>query len=248
MKPSPRLIRSATLLGLLALLALPAAAAGEDKSSSGGGLKTSKERYSYAAGMQIGAQVMPISENLDIKSFMNGMQDFLQRKPSRLTQDELAQAKTDFQEAVQKDIDKKVAPLAEKNRKKGEEFLKSNGAKKGVTTTASGLQYEVLTAGSGPKPKATDIVKVHYHGTLLDGTVFDSSVQRKEPISIPLGKVIQGWVEGMQLMPVGSKYRLTIPAKLAYGMKGAPPKIEPESTLIFEVELLEILNEKEKGG
>ncbi|MEM6916565.1 MAG: FKBP-type peptidyl-prolyl cis-trans isomerase, partial [Verrucomicrobiota bacterium] len=122
----------------------------------------------------------------------------------------------------------------------GQEFLDENAKKEGVEITESGLQYEVLEEGDGPKPSATDNVTVHYHGTLIDGTVFDSSVDRGSPASFPLNRVIPGWTEGVQLMPVGSKFRFTIPYDLAYGERGSPPKIEPYSTLIFEVELLEI--------
>ncbi|MEO5330618.1 MAG: FKBP-type peptidyl-prolyl cis-trans isomerase [Magnetococcus sp. YQC-5] len=224
-------------------LALPAAQAA-DAPAKPSAFKTPKERYSYAMGSRMGSQVQQVADSMDMKVFMIGLQDSLDKKPSQLTPDEITQASTDFKEVIQKEIEKKSQQAAEKNQKKGAEYLAANGAKKGVTTTASGLQYEVLTPGSGPKPTATDHVKVHYQGTLLDGTIFDSSIARKEPITFPLDRVIPGWTEGVQLMPTGSKYRFVIPAKLAYGSKGAPPSIEPESTLIFEVELLEIIKEK----
>jgi len=127
----------------------------------------------------------------------------------------------------------------EKNVKEGEAFLAANAKKDGVKTTASGLQYKVIKAGTGATPKASDEVKVHYHGTLIDGTVFDSSVQRGEPISFPLNGVIAGWTEGLQLMKVGDKFQFAIPSALAYGEQGSGP-IGPNSTLIFEVELLGI--------
>ncbi len=127
------------------------------------------------------------------------------------------------------------------NIKAGEEYLAKNGALSEVTTTASGLQYEVLVEGNGPKPSARDRVKVHYHGTLVDGTVFDSSVERGEPATFGVGQVIRGWTEALQLMPVGSKWKVTIPYDLAYGERGAGQDIAPYSTLIFEVELLEIV-------
>lgn len=126
------------------------------------------------------------------------------------------------------------------NLKEGQAFLSENGQRSGVVTTESGLQYEVLFLGDGPKPLATDFVKVHYHGTLIDGTVFDSSVERGEPAEFPVNGVINGWVEALQLMNVGSKYKLFIPSELAYGERGAGAQIGPNSTLIFEVELLEI--------
>jgi FKBP-type peptidyl-prolyl cis-trans isomerase FklB len=127
------------------------------------------------------------------------------------------------------------------NLKAGEEFLKANAERPGVTTTASGLQYEVITEGSGNKPKATDTVKCHYHGTLTDGTVFDSSVLRKQPASFPLNRVISGWTEALQLMPVGSKWKLFLHPTLAYGNRDVSAVITANSTLVFEVELLDIL-------
>jgi FKBP-type peptidyl-prolyl cis-trans isomerase FklB len=133
------------------------------------------------------------------------------------------------------------AGIIETNHKAGEAFLAANKTKPGVVTTASGLQYQVITEGTGPKPLPSDKVKCHYHGTLLDGTVFDSSVDRGQPVDFQVTGVIQGWVEALQLMPVGSKWKLFLPANLAYGDNAAGPKITPGSTLIFEVELLEIV-------
>lgn len=129
----------------------------------------------------------------------------------------------------------------DKNQKSGEEFLASNKSKSGVVTTASGLQYEIIKAGTGPKPKAEDQVKCHYKGTLIDGKVFDSSIERGEPATFPVNRVIPGWTEALQLMPVGSKWKLFIPSALAYGERGAGQDIKPNSALIFEVELLEIV-------
>ena len=133
----------------------------------------------------------------------------------------------------------KNGKLAE-NLKAGEDFLEKNKEREGVKTTSSGLQYEVLTEGNGPKPKATDKVKCHYHGTLIDGTIFDSSVQRGQPATFPLNMVIKGWTEALQLMPVGSKYRLYLHPTLAYGERQTGAVIGPNSTLIFDVELLDI--------
>ncbi len=136
------------------------------------------------------------------------------------------------------------AKKGEANKAKGEEFLSKNKEREGITVTESGLQYEVMTEGTGAKPAAEDKVRVHYHGTLIDGTVFDSSVDRGEPAEFPVGGVIKGWVEALQLMPVGSKWKLYIPADLAYGERGAGGDIGPQETLIFEVELLEILGDE----
>jgi FKBP-type peptidyl-prolyl cis-trans isomerase FklB len=134
-----------------------------------------------------------------------------------------------------------MAAAAGKYKEEGQKYLADNGKRKGVTTTASGLQYEVLKEGTGPKPAVTDSVSVHYHGTLIDGKVFDSSVERGEPTSFPLQGVIRGWTEGLQLMPVGSKWRFYIPSDLAYGDQAQGDDIPPGSTLIFDVELLGIV-------
>jgi FKBP-type peptidyl-prolyl cis-trans isomerase len=132
----------------------------------------------------------------------------------------------------------------ERNLEAGRVFFEENGKREGVVTLASGMQYQVLTEGQGPKPSATDKVLTHYHGTLLDGSVFDSSVERGEPISFPVNGVIRGWVEALQLMPVGSKWKLFIPADLAYGERGAGGRIGPNQALIFEVELLDIVDDE----
>ena len=137
--------------------------------------------------------------------------------------------------------------LVEKDKKKGEDFLAENKTKEGVQVTPSGLQYQVITEGTGVKPAPTDVVKVHYHGTLINGTVFDSSVERGEPAQFPVNQVIAGWTEALQLMPVGSKWKLFIPQELAYGPRGAGQAIPPYAALVFEVELLEITRQGESA-
>lgn len=228
------LSRTACITLLAGWLFLPASTLADE-------LKSPKERHSYAVGQQIGSQILQIADTLEMRAFLLGLNDQIEKKPARLTEEQIVQAMNEYREVAQKEREQKSKSAAENNKKKGAAYLAENGKKKGVATTSSGLQYEVLTPGNGPKPKADDQVKVHYHGTLLDGAVFDSSVARKEPVTFPLNRVIPGWTEGVQLMPVGAKYRFVIPASLAYGHMGAPPKIEPESTLIFEVELLEIV-------
>ncbi|MBF0161826.1 MAG: FKBP-type peptidyl-prolyl cis-trans isomerase [Magnetococcales bacterium] len=229
-----------TTLHAIALLmtgwmAIPAAQAGEEPP------KTLKERFSYALGQRIGADVSQMKDKLDAAAFMRGLQDHMGGKPSLMSPDEVAKTNEEFQKTMQEEMQKEAQLTTNKNRSEGESFLAKNKERKEVTTTVSGLQYEVITPGNGPKPLATDTVKVHYQGTLLDGTEFDSSYKRKEPVSFPLDRVIPGWTEGLQLMPVGAKYRFFIPAELAYGKRGAPPKIGGDATLKFEVELLEIV-------
>jgi FKBP-type peptidyl-prolyl cis-trans isomerase len=229
-------VRSVALL-LTGWMAIPVAQAGDEP------LKTLKERFSYSLGLQIGNDISQMKDKLDSSSFMRGIQDHLGGKKPLLTPDEVAKVKEEFQKSMQEEMQKESLTIATKNRAEGEAFLAKNKERKEVTTTASGLQYEVVTPGNGPKPKSTDTVKVHYQGTLLDGTEFDSSYKRKEPVSLPLDRVIPGWTEGLQLMPTGAKYRFYIPADLAYGKRGAPPKIGSDATLKFEVELLEIVKQ-----
>jgi FKBP-type peptidyl-prolyl cis-trans isomerase FklB len=157
-----------------------------------------------------------------------------------MTDDEVKATMTALQADMRKKQGEKMQQLAETNKKAGEDFLAANKAKEGVVTLPSGLQYKILTAGNGPKPVVTDSVVCNYKGTLLDNTEFDSSYKRGQPATFPVGQVIKGWTEALQLMPVGSKWQLFIPSDLAYGPRGSAPTIGPNSTLIFEVELLSI--------
>ena len=193
------------------------------------------DKTSYAIGMNLGANLKNEGiSGLDMKSVMEGMEAILNDKTPELSQREATQI-----------LNKFFSELEEKQNSdainKGRAFLTSNGARPGVVSLKSGLQYEVIKEGNGRKPKATDTVRCHYEGTLIDGTVFDSSVRRGEPADFPVNGVIAGWVEALQLMPVGSKWKLFIPYELAYGERGAGRSIPPYSALIFEVELLEIL-------
>ncbi|MFN7550406.1 MAG: FKBP-type peptidyl-prolyl cis-trans isomerase, partial [Pseudomonadota bacterium] len=158
-----------------------------------------------------------------------------------LSQEELQQVARSFQQSLEGKAQAQMKAAADKNQAAGDAFLATNKSKPGVKATASGLQYQVITEGKGAKPVDTDTVKVHYVGSLLDGTKFDSSVDRGEPAQFPLNGVIPGWTEGLQLMPVGSKFKFWIPGNLAYGASGRPPVIEPNALLTFEVELLEIV-------
>lgn len=195
------------------------------------------ERVSYAYGLMIARQLGERGVEIDIEQFVAAFHTVKAGGEPVLSEDEVAAA---FDES-QKQVDEKNATGPDReNLEAGKKFLEENAKKDGVKVTGSGLQYEVIEAGDGKKPAATDTVTVHYHGTLIDGTVFDSSVERGEPTSFPLNRVIPGWTEGVQLMPLGAKYRFTIPYHLAYGERGAGADIKPYSALVFEVELLEI--------
>lgn len=192
------------------------------------------DKVSYALGLSIGNNFKSSGiDSVVMDDFMQGLSDVLEEKAPQLSYDE---AKREI-EAYFMDLQQKAVKL---NKEAGEEFLKINAHKEGVTTLPSGLQYEVIKMGEGPKPTLSDTVTCHYHGTLINGIVFDSSMDRGEPASFPLRGVIAGWTEMLQLMPVGSKWKVTIPSDLAYGDRGAGEHIKPGSTLIFIIELLSI--------
>ena len=196
------------------------------------------DKLSYALGLSFGQSLRQNRiQGIDYESFAKGVEAMCEGKMPEISVQE-AQKLLD---AYFSEIESKQQAAGKEQKSAGEKFLAENAKKAGVITTASGLQYEILKEGKGSKPTATDKVKVHYHGTLLDGTVFDSSVKRNTPASFGVNQVIKGWVEALQLMPVGSKWKLYIPQELAYGAHGAGETIRPYSALIFEVELLEIL-------
>ena len=199
-------------------------------------LSTQAEKVGYTYGLQIGAQLSASKDLLDSDALMLGLQDALDGKPSKLSNEEMQLATMDFQKQVQERAAKKMSGFIEQNK----EFLAQNKSKESVVTLPSGLQYKVVQAGTGATPTATDTVVTHYTGTLINGQVFDSSVQRGEPATFPVNGVIAGWTEALQLMKVGAKWQLVIPADLAYGESGAGQMIAPNSTLIFDIELLEI--------
>ncbi len=193
------------------------------------------DKVSYALGLSIGNNFQNSGiKDLQIADFVLGLSDVLNEKQPAITYDEAKQVINAYFMKLQQE-------KLEINKKAGEEFLNINKGRAGVVALPSGLQYQVLEMGEGDKPRATDKVKCHYHGTLINGTVFDSSVERGQPAVFGVNQVIAGWVEALQLMPVGSKWRLFIPSELAYGENGAGELIEPNSTLIFDVELLEIV-------
>jgi FKBP-type peptidyl-prolyl cis-trans isomerase len=203
-------------------------------------LKTPSEELSYALGMDVGNSLKRFGAEVEINSFMEAVQATLEGGDTLLTPEQARKVTKDFvlEQRKKKLAERKVA--GEKNLAEGEAFMAENKTKEGVITTDSGLQYQIIKEGEGPKPAATDKVTVHYRGTLLDGTEFDSSHKRGKPATFRVKGVIPGWTEALQLMPVGSTYKLFIPPKLAYGERGSGSKIGPNSTLIFEVELLAI--------
>lgn len=215
----------------------PAAAPADGKIA---GLPTEKEQISYTIGMAMGKQLTEIKDEVNLDTVVKAMRQQVAGEKMLLTEEQGREIFTAFGEKMQKKMMAKAEADAKANAARGEAFLAENTMKPNVKTTATGLQYEVLAEGKGPKPTQKDAVKVHYKGQLLDGKVFDSSYDRGEPAVMPLAGVIPGWTEGLQLMPVGSKYRFWIPAKLAYGEQ-APPMIGPNQTLVFEVELQEIV-------
>jgi len=193
------------------------------------------EKISYALGLSLGNNLLGSGVNaLDYAELAQGIQDVMEQNKPKMSYEEAQTVINDFFQSLQ-------AKGGDKAQSEGIAFLDENSKRAGIVTTASGLQYEILSEGTGATPSASDSVKVHYHGTLIDGKVFDSSVNRGEPATFGVTQVISGWVEALQLMPVGSKWKLYIPSELAYGAQGAGQAIAPHTALIFEVELLEIL-------
>lgn len=195
---------------------------------------------SYAIGNSIGHNFKSQGIDVDPQIVAQAIKDVLLDQTPALTEEQIEATMMEFQRAMQQKSQAQQAQAGQANREAGTAFLAANKTKEGVVTLPSGLQYQVLTQGTGNKPKLTDKVTTHYHGTLIDGKVFDSSVRRGQPASFPVNGVIAGWTEALQLMPVGSKWKLFIPSELAYGERGAGADIGPGTTLVFEVELLSI--------
>jgi FKBP-type peptidyl-prolyl cis-trans isomerase FkpA len=254
MKLLPRhaMILSAALLATLAAgcnkpadkatAAKPAAETKEGATTAIAGLPTEKEQVSYMVGMALAKQLEPMKEEIDVDTISKAIKTSLAGGKLLLTEEQAQKIGENFGQKMQAKQIAKMMADAKSNLEAGQKFLAENAKKPGVKTTTSGLQYQVITEGKGAKPKAGDVVRVHYKGSLLDGKTFDSSYDRGQPVVFPLDQVVPGWQEGLQLMPVGSKYKLWIPANLGYGEKGTPGgPIGPNSTLVFEVELIDIV-------
>jgi FKBP-type peptidyl-prolyl cis-trans isomerase FklB len=197
---------------------------------------TDAEKFSYAVGIQIIQNLKSQNIEVDTESFVQAIEDVLNNQPLKLSVEEMQTAFNNFQQQQAQ----KEAVLAEENLAAGVKFLEENKKNEGIVVLPNGLQYKVLTKGVGEKPTINDTVTVHYRGTLIDGTEFDSSYGRGEPLAIPLNNVIMGWQEALPLMTVGSKWQIFIPAELGYGSQSAGPDIGPNSTLVFEIELIDI--------
>lgn len=210
------------------------------------GLEGEKAQVSYMIGMEMAKSLEPVKDEVDLDTLTRAMKTVIAGEKPLMTEEQAKQVGESFGQKMQAKQIADMMAKAKKNAEAGAAFLAENAKKPGVETTESGLQYKVVTAGDGPRPSAADTVKVHYKGTLLDGTSFDDSYERGEPVTFPLSQVVPGWQEGIALMPVGSKYTFWIPSKLGYGERGTPGgPIGPNATLVFEVELLEIV---EGGG
>ncbi len=203
-------------------------------------LDTDTNKASYSIGIQMGSQMARVSDMVNQDAIIMGFKDSIAGNEPQLTMEEMQTAMQTFQKTMMEKQQAEQQAAAATNMAEGEKFLTENKTKEGVKTTESGLQYKVITAGTGDSPKATDTVVTHYTGTLINGKVFDSSYKRNSPATFPVNGVIKGWTEALQLMKVGAKWQLFIPADLAYGDRGAGEDIGPGETLIFDIELLEI--------
>lgn len=225
------------------------AACGADKQSEAEPtLESVEQRLSYMVGNNMAKQFQRDGVEIDISALKLGIEDSTSNKESRLSEEQVQETISTLQARAQKlqaeeqeKLAKEMAEVGEKNKAEGDTYLAANAPKEGVQTTESGLQYKEISAGDGAKPEFGDTVSVHYKGTLIDGTEFDSSYKRNEPATFPVAGVIPGWTEALQLMNVGDNWELSIPSELAYGEAGAGANIGPNATLIFEVELLDII-------
>lgn len=233
--------RGKQIIGLVLMALMTGCSMESPEAGVDAALETDDEKASYGIGLNIGQGLVPLAERIDVNSFAMGLRDALAEADPAVPQEELHELLNSLQVDLQQAQQQAMAAEADANQATADSFLAANAEREGVTTTESGLQYEVIEQGDGPRPGPEDEVTLNYRGTLIDGTQFDSSYDRGEPATFSPGGVIPGFAEGIQLMPVGSKYKLYIPPELGYGPQGRPGGgIAPNSTLIFEVELLEI--------
>lgn len=240
-------------VALCALVALAACQQQSPPEPAAVALDTPEQRLSYGVALGLGRNMANDGMTIDVDAFAAGLRDALSGAAQKLSDEDIQAEMVAFQQRIDAEREANSQALGQANAAAAAVFLTENGAREGVLTTPSGLQYEVLEAGAGASPGADDRVQVHYRGTLLDGTEFDSSYARGEPVVFGVGQVISGWTEALQLMQVGAKYKLFIPSDLAYGAGGAGDLIGPNAALIFEVELLDIPSQQagaaqEEGG
>ncbi len=226
-------------IALFACLVVPGTIQAADTAE----LKTFKDKLSYSMGLDMGTYLNGIGDELDYARLIEGLKTGYDGGKSVLTTEEMQAVQQEFAAKMKTRQEAEMLAMQENNKKAGDIFLAENKKKEGVTITESGLQYEIVTAGTGNSPKTTDTVTVHYKGTTIDGTVFDDSSKRGEPAVFGVTQVIPGWSEVLQLMKEGAKYKVVIPSSLAYGERGVPPMIEPNSVLVFDVELVSIAKE-----
>ena len=233
------------IIAVLMMLAFVAGCAPEESTTAPETkLDNPKTRISYTIGVNIGQDFKTQNMDIDPDVLMMGLKDTMSGKELQLTEDEMVQEIQKFQEEMQAKVVAEMEEKATKNKAEGEAFLAENAKQEGVVVTESGLQYKVVEPGEGDSPGPADVATVHYRGTLIDGTQFDSSYDRGQPATFPVGGVIAGWTEALQLMKPGAKWQLVIPAELAYGDRGAGQDIGPNTTLLFDVELISV----EKGA
>jgi len=231
-----------TSVVLSALLMLSFSACNGDKETpkKENTLSTLQDKAGYSIGVQIGKQIAPTKEAINEEALVMGITDALNAKKLQLSEEEIRKTMQELGAKMQAEAMEKRKASLEVNKKAGEAFLAANKEKEGVVTLASGLQYKIITKGTGATPTATDTVETNYKGTLIDGTEFDSSYKRGQSVSFPVNGVIKGWTEALQLMSEGSKWELYIPSELAYGEQGAGQVITPNATLVFEIELIKV--------
>ncbi len=225
---------------LLTCLVVP----GSLQAANSSELKTEKDKLSYSIGLDMGTYLHGIENELDYTHLLEGLQAGYNGEKPVLSMEEMQAVQQNFAARMKERQEAELAAMKEANKKAGDEFLATNKKKEGVVVTESGLQYEVVEAGNGESPKASDTVSVHYKGTTIDGKVFDDSNKRGEPAVFGVNQVIPGWTEVLQLMKKGAKYKVVIPSELAYGEQGVPPMIAPNAVLVFDIELLTIVDNK----